>query len=263
MHPSMPVVLSIAGSDPTAGAGIQADLKVFTLLNTLGTTVVSAVTAQNSTSFGSIYPLSKEQVETQLQTVLDEFNPLYTKTGMLGTPEIGELVAKYTKNSLIGKLIVDPVLKSSSGTYLLEKSAQSGKATGGGHIEFLYKNLYTKTLFPLSFIVTPNIPEASILAGIEVRDVDTMEEAARSIHKTGARIVVITGGHLKGDQAIDLVFDGRRTTLLKDERFQENRNFHGTGCVFSAALTAWLARGYELLDALGMAKKYVHEYIRL
>jgi hydroxymethylpyrimidine/phosphomethylpyrimidine kinase len=237
--------LSIAGSDPSGGAGIQADLKTFSSLNVYGMSVIAALTAQNTQGVRDVMHIPADFVGLQLDAVMTDIVPGAVKTGMLGTAAVVDIVAHKMRRYGVTNLVVDPVMVSSSGTHLLEHSGE---------------DMMKRALLPLALLVTPNLAEAAVLTGIEVRDALTMEESARRLHRMGARNVLVKGGHLDGD-ALDVFFDGARLEKLSSPRI-DTTDLHGTGCVLSAAITAGLARGLPLFDAILRAKEFVTEAIR-
>jgi len=237
--------LSIAGSDPSGGAGIQADLKTFAKLNVYGMSVVTALTAQNTQGVHDVFAVPGEFVGSQLDAVFTDIPPEAVKTGMLGTAVVVDVVAQRIRKYGADKLVVDPVLVSSSGTHLLEHAGE---------------DLLKRVLLPLAFLLTPNLAEASVLTGVEVKDLDTMQEAARRLHRMGARNVLVKGGHLGGD-ASDVFYDGAEMERLFSKRIP-TADLHGTGCVLSSAITANLARGLSLREAVVQGKEFVTTAIR-
>jgi hydroxymethylpyrimidine kinase / phosphomethylpyrimidine kinase / thiamine-phosphate diphosphorylase len=234
------VALTIAGSDSGGGAGIQADLKTFSALGVFGKTVITSITSQNTLGVQAVDDLPVGVVESQLKSILEDDKCQAVKTGMLGNEEIVEKVASLLKRYRAKKLVVDPVVFSSSGKKLLTASG----------VEVL-KN----RLLPLAQLVTPNIKEAEILSGIKIRGLADRKRAARAILKTGVRAVVLTGGHLKGKPE-DLFMDHSGMEILSSERLS-NSDPHGTGCVFSSAIAAELALGGQTLMAVKAAKEFV------
>jgi len=233
--------LTIAGSDPGGGAGIQADLKTFAALDVYGFSAITEVIAQNSSKVFRVAALNPSVVAAQIAAVALERKPNAVKIGALGTASIVRAVATSLVENKLAAPVVDPVLISSSGTRLLGKG---GEAALLAHI------------VPLARIITPNIPEAEILAGVEIRTPADLHEAARRFVKLGVRAVVIKGGHLASDaDATDLLYDGRRFVALKAARVAGDA--HGTGCAFSAAIAAYLARGRNLEGAVRGAKQFV------
>jgi len=241
----IPKALTIAGSDSGGGAGIQADLKTFSAFRVFGMSVITAVTAQNSLGVQGVENLPPAFVARQLRSVLEDFGADAAKCGMLSTAPIIDAVAAGLTERRIEKLVVDPVMVAKSGDRLLEPEARAALAD---------------RILPLALLVTPNLPEAEVLAGIRVAEPEDMEEAARRIHTMGPRYVLVKGGHLKGD-ATDLLWNGRDFTRFSTPRI-DSQNTHGTGCTFSAAIVAGLARGQALGDAIRSAKAYVTRAIR-
>ena len=241
----IPKALTIAGSDSGGGAGIQADLKTFSAFRVFGMSVITAVTAQNSLGVQGVENLPPVFVARQLRSVLEDFGADAAKCGMLSTAPIIEAVAAELTERRIEKLVVDPVMVAKSGDRLLEPEARAA---------------LSDRILPLALLVTPNLPEAEVLAGMRVAEPEDMEEAARRIHLMGPRYVLVKGGHLKGD-ATDLLWNGRGFTRFSTPRI-DSQNTHGTGCTFSAAIAAGLARGQALGDAIRSAKAYVTRAIR-
>lgn len=238
--------LTIAGSDSGGGAGIQADLKTFSAFRVYGTSVITAVTAQNTVEVLEVFPLPREFVALQLDAVLSDLPPDAVKTGMLAGASIIEAAASKIREYKIEKLVVDPVLLSTSGSELLDPCALDALRV---------------VLLPLALIATPNTEEASALAGIRVRSVEEMQEAAAAIHRLGPRYVLVKGGHVEGSEATDVLFDGREFCLLTGPRV-DTRDSHGTGCVLSAAITAKLAVGAAVEDAVREGKAFVTGALR-
>jgi len=241
----IPKALTIAGSDSGGGAGIQADLKTFSAFRVFGMSVITAVTAQNSLGVQGVENLPPAFVALQLHSVLEDFGADAAKCGMLSTAPIIEAVATELGSRRVEKLVVDPVMVSKSGDRLLQPEARAALAD---------------RILPLALVVTPNLPEAAVLAGMQVVEPEDMEEAARRIHGMGPRYVLVKGGHLKGD-AMDLLWNGREFTRFSTARV-DSANTHGTGCTFAAAIAAGLARGQALGDAIRSAKAYVTRAIR-
>ena len=237
--------LTIAGSDSGAGAGIQADLKTFAALGVYGTSVITAITAQNTRGVTDIFELSPELVAAQIDAVMQDIGADAVKTGMLSNSAIIEVVAEKIREHHIVNLVVDPVMVAKSGDLLLRADA----------IEALKSRL-----IPLAMIVTPNLPEAEQLTGIHGTRVEDIKDAARKILDMGAKSVVIKGGHRKGP-ATDLFYDGKKFRSFSSARIA-TRNTHGTGCTFSAAIAANLAKGEKLEQAVAHAKTYMTRAIR-
>jgi hydroxymethylpyrimidine/phosphomethylpyrimidine kinase len=238
-----PVVLTIAGSDSGAGAGIQADVKTFAALGCYGTSVITAVTAQNTKGVPGIFPMSGEAVAAQLDALLDDLPPRAVKVGMLATVDAAVAVADRARAGLLPNLVVDPVLVSTSGYDL-------------GAVEVV------ELLLPHALVLTPNLREASALVGWPVTTVDDMARAAGELAARGPQYVVVTGGDVTtGDEAVDVVCAGSRVEHLRLPRVA-TRNNHGTGCTFSAAIAARLALGDAVPNALAFAKDYVTRALR-
>lgn len=243
----MPVarVLTIAGSDSSGGAGIQADLKTITVLGGFGMSVVTALTAQNTLGVMGIHEVPAAFVAMQFDAVASDIGVDAAKTGMLSSVEILQVVAAKVKQYGIEKLVVDPVMVAKGGARLIHENAREA---------------LIRELIPLAYIVTPNIPEAEALSGIAIAGPKDMQTAAVIIHKQGARHVVVKGGHLSG-AAVDILYDGRRFHDFTTERIATG-DTHGTGCTFSAAIATGLALGKSVREAVDAAKKYIQEAIR-
>lgn len=242
-----PVVraLTIAGSDSSGGAGIQADLKTFQELGVYGMSAITAVTAQNTLGVQAVYPLSPEAVVQQIQAVGSDIGVDAVKTGMLFSSEIILAVADAIQAFGWTKVVVDPVMIAKGGAVLLQEEA----------IRAL-----TEKLLPLTAVVTPNIPEAEKLTGMAILNKMDKEEAARKLSGFGARYVIIKGGHDTGSEAVDVLFDGRYFIELAGRRIATGHT-HGTGCTFSAALTAGLARGLDIESSMRQAKAFIQAAI--
>jgi hydroxymethylpyrimidine/phosphomethylpyrimidine kinase len=237
---SIPKALTIAGSDSGGGAGIQADLKTFSAFRVFGMSVVTAVTAQNSVGVHAVENLPPAFVVGQLDAVLGDFGADAAKIGMLSTAAIIRAVAERLRRARLERLVVDPVMIAKSGDALLQPDARQALMA---------------EILPLAFVVTPNLHEAGALAGMPVETHAEMEEAARRIHARGPRHVLVKGGHLK-DDATDILWDGHAFTRFTAPRVDSTAT-HGTGCTFSAAIAAGLARTRPLEDAVRDAKAYV------
>lgn len=233
-------ILTIAGSDSGGGAGIQADLKAITLLGGYGMSVLTALTAQNTVGVQAIHEVPASFVETQIDSVLSDIGADAIKTGMLANGEIIEVVSKKIEQYDVQKVVVDPVMVSKSGAPLLRKDAQDA---------------LIKRLIPFALVVTPNLWEASVLAGFRVNSMEGMRKAAHRIHELGAKHVVVKGGHLKG-MAIDLLYDGEKFDEMKGPRI-ETKHTHGTGCTFASAIATLLARGDAVPEAVRKAKTFI------
>ncbi|MDI6808740.1 MAG: bifunctional hydroxymethylpyrimidine kinase/phosphomethylpyrimidine kinase [Candidatus Eisenbacteria bacterium] len=235
----MNIVLTIGGSDPSSGAGIQSDIKTFQSLGTYGVSVITAITSQNASSFMDFVPVGRKVIRSQFQSVISGFSLSAAKTGMLGTAEIIEEIAELLHGDPAFPLVIDPVIFSGTGARLLDEKA-------------LYP--LKKLLVPISSLVSPNLHEAAILSGREVSDRRQMADAAKAIFDLGAKAVVVKGGHLE-DDAVDIFFDGRMVVPLTGKRVPV-KNVHGTGCVFSAAAASFLASGDDTLSSVKKAKKF-------
>lgn len=241
----MDKALTIAGSDSGGGAGIEADLKTFAALRVYGTCVITSVTAQNTLGVQGAFDLPPEFVGRQLDSVLSDIGAGAVKTGMLANSGIIEVVAAKVREYGIKKLVIDPVMVAKSGDLLLARDACQA---------------LKEKLLPLALVITPNLDEARVLTGREISNEDAMAAAARDLHDLGAPYVVIKGGHLTG-AATDILFDGKEIRTFTTPRL-DNRHTHGTGCTFSAALAAFLARGQGVPEAVAGAKDYIIRSIR-
>ncbi len=243
----MKKVMTIAGSDPSGGAGLQADLKTFAAMRVYGLSVVTAVTAQNTFAVTGIHPIPSEFVAKQIDTVLDDIAVDAVKTGMMANVKNIETVCMKLQQFSISNIVVDPVMVATCGGLLMSEDAN--------RIWWAYRN----DLLPIAKVVTPNIPEAETLTGREIRTVDDMKAAALDLHSLGVPNVVLKGGHLEQEEeAIDILFDGNDFFTYRSQRIA-TRNTHGTGCTFAAALAASLAKGRSIYEAVGEAKKFVRK----
>jgi hydroxymethylpyrimidine/phosphomethylpyrimidine kinase len=240
----LPVALTIAGSDSGGGAGIQADLKTFAALGVHGTSVITAITAQNTVTVTDILELPIEIIRAQIDAVVIDMKVDAAKTGMLASSAIIEAVASAIDAHAIRNLVVDPVMIAKGGATLLRDDAIVA-----------LRNL----LLPLAAVITPNLPEAEVLLGRPVRTVDDRRQAARDLVALGPRVAVIKGGHAEGD-AVDIFWDGAQLVELRAPRIATT-NTHGSGCVFSAAIVAGLAKGRDPLDAVREAKDFINSAI--
>lgn len=236
----LPVALTIAGSDSGGGAGIQADLKTFAALGVHGTSAITAITAQNTVEVTEVVELPVELVRKQIAAVVDDIGVQAAKTGMLSSAAIIDAVAEAVRDFELGFLVVDPVMVAKGGAKLLRDDAVDA---------------LRERLIPLAAVVTPNLPEAEALLGRSITTLDERKQAARDLVAMGAHAAVIKGGHATED-ATDVFFDGARMIELQTSRI-ETTNTHGSGCVFSAAITSWLARGVEPLEAVREAKSFI------
>lgn len=237
----IPRVLTIAGSDSGGGAGIQADLKTFMALGCHGMSAITALTAQNTRGVTAIHDVPADFVQAQIDAVVTDIGVDAAKTGMLSGASIIEGVARSIERHAISNLVVDPVSVATSGAKLLQDEAVAA---------------LRDRLLPLALIVTPNLYEAALLAGHEIRSHAAMQEAAEEIRALGPRTVLIKGGHLYEDRAVDIFFDGTTHHEIASSRFDTD-DTHGTGCVLSAAIAARLAHGDDLIDAVMSGKRFV------
>lgn len=237
-----PIALSIAGSDPSGGAGLQADLKTFAALGVYGLSAVTLITAQDSSQVYATQVLEPALVTAQIRAAISQARPGGVKIGALGDAGIVEAVAATLAELSLDALVLDPVILSSSGARLLSEAGEA---------------MMCRELLPAVAVLTPNLREAAAISGIAVTGEAAMREAARIIHGMGPRVVVIKGGHLAaGTPALDLYFDGRAFESIEAPRLP-GADPHGTGCAFSAAIAAWLARGETPLSAVRHAKRFV------
>lgn len=246
---SYPIVLSIAGSDSSGGAGIQADLKTFSALGVYGATAITAITAQNTQGVFSQYAITPQMVYDQIVAVIDDLHPSFVKIGMLSNAEIViAVVEALSKYSL--SVILDPVIVSSSGHRLLSIDAQ---------------DIVKKKLFPMSILVTPNIPEMKALADMPLFTYKEKENAALYLMDYGVKSILLKGGHEDGDLKSDILFSksefGVKSAVFSSETIS-TRNIHGTGCTLSSAIAAFMSKGCTLEDAIAKAKRYITEAIR-
>jgi hydroxymethylpyrimidine/phosphomethylpyrimidine kinase len=240
------IALTIAGSDSGGGAGIQADLKTFAAHGVFGTSAITAVTAQNTLGVTMFEALSADLVTAQIEAVVSDIGVHAAKTGMLANAAIVEAVAAAAEDLEIPWLVVDPVMIAKSGARLVDNEALAAMKV---------------ELFPRAFLVTPNVPEAEALTGVDIHNEDDRREAARRLADLGASNVVVKGGHFPTDDIVDLLYDGHEFTAFRGERVR-GRHTHGTGCTFAAAITAQLALGVRLAEAIPLAQRYVAGAIR-
>ncbi|NTW50104.1 MAG: bifunctional hydroxymethylpyrimidine kinase/phosphomethylpyrimidine kinase [Chlorobiales bacterium] len=240
-------LLTIAGSDSSGGAGIQADLKTFAALGCYGMSVITALTAQNTVGVTGIYAVPPEFIAKQIDAVLSDIGADAVKIGMLGTAEVTETVASKLKAHGVLTVVVDPVMVAKSGDKLLQDNAVTA--------------LRTK-LFPLATLITPNLPEAGVLLNRAVETRKEMEQAARDLQKLGPKAVLVKGGHAEGNESPDcLITEDGAIHWLEGTRIN-TPNTHGTGCTLSSAIAAYLGKGASVADAVRQAKKYISEAIR-
>ncbi len=244
--PPPPIVLSIAGSDPGGGAGIQGDIKAIHANGAYALSVVTAITAQNTIETTDVFDLPLHIIQAQLKAIFDDFEVAAIKTGMLASKEIVECVADVLKQQMPMPLILDPVMMSTSGYPLLKPDAT----------QTLKKNL-----IPLASLLTPNIAEAEFLAEMKITSRSEAESAAKAIHQLGCGAVLLKGGHLSEAPGCDLLYDGVTLTWFEG-RLINTLHTHGTGCTYASAIAANLARNRTLQEAVADAKHYVTEAIR-
>ena len=242
---TLPVALSIAGSDSGGGAGIQADLKTFSAFGTFGTTAVTAVTVQDTRGVTGVHPIPIEIVAGQIAVVAEDLRPAAVKTGMLATAELVDAVAGAIAGCRLRSFVLDPVMVATSGDRLLASAAEAS---------------VRDRLLPLAALVTPNLDEASLLLGRDVRTPEAMRAAASALVEMGAGAALLKGGHLEGDEVVDILFDGRELRVWRRPRI-DTTSTHGTGCTLSAAIAAGLAHGRPLVTAVDDALDYVHRAI--
>ncbi|GMV99981.1 MAG: hydroxymethylpyrimidine/phosphomethylpyrimidine kinase [Candidatus Hydrogenedentota bacterium] len=242
----IPKALTIAGSDSGGGAGIQADLKTFAALGVYGMSAIAAVTSQNTYGVSGVVEMPPAFVAQQIDDVAADIGVDAAKTGMLSNAEIVEAVADAVTRNGITKLVVDPVMVAKSGDSLLRESAREA---------------IVRVLLPRALVITPNLPEAAVLTGIELTGEDSYKEAARRLHGFGIRHVLIKGGHAAGPDAVDWLYDGENFVTFTAPRI-ETKNTHGTGCTYSAAIAANLAKGMDVVESVESAKIYLTEAIR-
>jgi hydroxymethylpyrimidine/phosphomethylpyrimidine kinase len=242
----LPIALTIAGSDSGGGAGIQADLKTFAALGVHGTTALTCITAQNPKGVIEIQACSPRIVRRQIEAVISELPPAAVKTGMLYSAQIIRTIVAFFQGYRNFPLVVDPVMISTSGSRLLKASAI---------------HLMKKELLPLATLVTPNLDEAGVLAGRKLNSIEEMRSAARQIHTEFGCAVLVKGGHLRNSrEAADIFYDGK-VELLLTAPFVRGVSTHGTGCTYSAAITASLALGKSLPEAVALAKGFITQAI--
>lgn len=241
------IILSIAGSDSGAGAGIQADIKSAAACGVYCATAITAITSQNTLGVTHIEPVSTLSVEKQIRAVMDDMHVTSIKSGMLYSKDIARLVVKMIKEYGIKNYVLDPVMVSTSGHNLIEKDTAY---------------YIIDELLPLATLITPNIPECELISGVEIRSTDDFEEAAEKIKKLACKNLLLKGGHLSNDILTDYLFEFDSNTLSKFcfKRI-DTPNTHGTGCSLSAAVSAYLSQGNSLYESVNKAEIYLHEAI--
>lgn len=244
-HSRMQIALTIAGSDSGGGAGIQADLKTFHRFGVFGTSVITAITAQNTLGVTDWMAVSLELITQQIDAVAGDLRPAAIKSGMLADADVVRTVRDGIVRHSLAPYVLDPVMVATSGDPLLAPDAVRA---------------ISRELLPLAELVTPNLDEARILTGIDVNDVDEMSEAARILVRQGAQAALVKGGHLSGDEAIDVLAIRDDLHVFRHPRI-DTRHTHGTGCTLSSAITAHLALGHSLLESVQLSLDFVHRAI--
>ena len=242
---TQPVALTIAGSDSGGGAGIQADLKTFHAFGVFGTSAVTAITAQDTEGVHGVHAIPVDMVKRQIQVVAEDLHPAACKTGMLATTALVEGVADSIRKLGLANYVLDPVMVATSGDRLLDRDAEAA---------------VTELLVPLATVVTPNLDEARILAGREVEGEAEMREVAELLVERGARAALVKGGHLAGDTVVDVLVDEAGSESWRRPRL-DTTSTHGTGCTLSSAITAGLALGRPLREAVADALDFAHRAI--
>ncbi|GAA4353420.1 bifunctional hydroxymethylpyrimidine kinase/phosphomethylpyrimidine kinase [Variovorax defluvii] len=235
-------VLSIAGSDSGGGAGIQADLKTFQALGCYGMTAITALTAQNTLGVSGIHGVPPDFLKAQIRAVVEDIGVDAVKLGMLHAPEVVEVVAWAIDHYRLPNVVLDPVMVATSGDRLIAKETVQ---------------VLVRELFPRAVVVTPNLDEAALLIGRPIDGVDALDDAASELLALGARAVLLKGGHLPGDDVVDLLAEADGERLRLSSRRIASRNLHGTGCTLSSAIASHLALGYALPEAVERARGYV------
>jgi hydroxymethylpyrimidine/phosphomethylpyrimidine kinase len=240
------VVLSIAGSDSGGGAGIQADLKTISALGCFGTTAITAITVQNTLGVSGIHPIPVDFVIAQIKAVVDDLRPSAIKIGMVHSPKLALGIAEALVHYPTIPVIFDPVMVATSGDRLIEETTIT---------------TFKEQLFPLAEVITPNLHEAAILAGMEIKTIYDMKEAAQCLLHYGSKAVLIKGGHLEGSDLFDLYLhrDGDERTFHSSRIY--TLNTHGTGCTLSSAIASFLALGNDLITSISKAEDYTHKAI--
>jgi len=239
-------VLTIAGSDSGGGAGIQADLKTFAALGCYGMTAITALTAQNTLGVQGIYGIPAEFLKAQIQSVMDDIGVDAVKIGMLHAPEIVDVVAWAIDHYQLKNVVLDPVMVATSGDRLIASETV---------------NVLVRELFPRATLITPNLDEAVLLLGREISDASMLETAGRALLAMDARAVLLKGGHLPGDDVVDLLVQPNSPSERLSSRRIQSRNVHGTGCTLSSAIAAYLALGMGLSEAVHCARQFIVQAI--
>lgn len=232
--------LTIAGSDSSGGAGIQADLKTFSAHGTFGMSIITAVTAQNTQGVFDVQDINPSVIKHQIESIFDDITVHGIKIGMVSQTETIEIIAETLKKYTLPALVLDPVMISKSGYDLLKPDA---------------KKALIEKLIPMATLITPNLPEAEEILGYKIEDLSTMKKAAIDLHNLGPKYVLVKGGHLS-ETATDVLYDGANFHLLEQERIKTTHT-HGTGCTLSSAITANLAKGISIDESVKIAKAYI------
>lgn len=241
-EPHYPRVLSIAGSDSGGGAGIQADLKTFSALGCYGMTAITAITAQNTQGVRAIHGVPPAILQAQIEAVVEDIGTDAVKIGMLHSPEVARVVAQAIRRFGLKNVVLDTVMVATSGDRLMAQETV---------------DVLVKELFPLASVITPNLDEAELLLGRQIAGVEALEPAARELLALGAPAVLLKGGHLRGDEVVDVLLQPGREALRLASRRIPSRNVHGTGCTLSSAIAAHLALGHGLDEAVRRARAYI------
>ncbi len=242
----IPRVLVIAGSDSGGGAGIQADIKTLNSIGVFGMTAITSLTAQNSKGVFEIFDLSPSFVEKQIEVVVEDIGVDAIKIGMLSSKEIVEVVVEMIKKYKIKNVVLDPVMKSQTGYNLIKEEA---------------KKLLIENLLPLSLIVTPNKFEAEEISGIKIKSIKEIKEAIFKVKEKGTEWILIKGGHFGGKYAMDYLSNGEKIYEIKTRRI-ETENTHGSGCTYASAIAGYIAKGFDVVNAVKKAKKFVYGAIK-
>ncbi len=245
MKKNTPIALTIAGSDSGGGAGIQADIKTFSALGVYGASVITALTAQNTQTVSAIYDVTPEFISQQIDAVCSDLTVNAVKIGMLSQPVVIRAVATGLSKHKLDRVVLDPVMVAKSGDKLLQDNAVDALRS---------------TLIPLATLITPNLPEACVLLDIQSIDAAHMEDIAHELLKFGCKSVLLKGGHLQNQQSTDVLVTDEGTRRFEAKRV-DTQNTHGTGCTLSSAITAFLAQGLALNDAVAQAKEYISNAI--
>lgn len=241
----MKKLLTIAGSDSSGGAGIQADIKTFSAHGVFGMSIITAVTAQNTEGVFAVQDITPDIIQKQIEVIFDDIPVDGVKIGMVSKSETIKIIAETLGKYSAKNLVVDPVMISKSGYDLLQPEA---------------KEALIKCLLPMATVITPNLPEAEVITGLEISTIEDMKKAAIEIYKMGPKYVLVKGGHLEGE-AVDVLYDGNEFTYYSSPRIH-TINTHGTGCTLSSAIAANLGKGLSITEAIDDAKDYITRAIK-